>query len=98
MNKVKIKEWVKNHKYEIIGGIALFVSYKYGIRKGKKKQKRICEMNNAKLGNYKFIDIGGEYSIKDLGKLGMDSLKAAGCPETLDKSTKINAIMYFYDI
>lgn len=97
MNKQKIKNWIKKHKYEIAGGVMLFAGYKFGVRAGKKQQIKICNAGRAALGKYTFIDRSGEYLIKDLGKLGVDSLTAAGCPKALTENTKINAIMYFYD-
>ena len=98
MNKQKIKNWVKKNKYKIAGGIALFATYKYGVRIGQKKQIKICNKGRAALGDYTFIDRSGEYLVKDLGKLGVDSLAAPGCPKTFTENTKIKTIMYFYDV
>lgn len=101
MNKEKIKNWINEHKYELataaIYGATSLLIYGCGIHAGKKKAYKRIDKTINNLGEYTYMAIGREYTIKDLGKVGLDSLKDVTCPDLVDENSKINGLLFFYD-
>lgn len=101
MKKEKIKNWVKAHKRGLmlvgIGGATVLAIHGHGVRAGKKQILERMDKCLRTLGKNTFICIEDKYLVKDLGQVGLDSLKAVGCPSGVNENSKVNAIFYFYD-
>ena len=103
MNKEKVKSWLKEHKGELLGyvviGSSMMCIYGLGVRKGRMLERLKGCKALRKLGEYTYITDGCGYTVKDLGKVGMDSITIAdGIPKGINEDSVVNTVMYFYDI